>query len=105
MANGQDSSLYPITAGVSQGGVWSSMLFNLYVQNLSAQLKYRLLVSYSTLLKVIPTKDLRLSAADEINADLCSLADWGKQWYIELSLPSLMLYVFPSSAVLRSILP
>ena len=36
-----------------------------------------------TLLKVILTKDLRLSAADEINADFCSLADWGKRWHIE----------------------
>ena len=37
----------------------------------------------STLLKVIPTKDLRLSAAVEINADLCSIADWGRRWHIE----------------------
>ena len=37
----------------------------------------------STLLKVIPTKDLRLSAAAEINADLCRVADWGRRWHIE----------------------
>ena len=78
VANGQDSSLYPIMAGVPQGGVWSPMLFNLYVHNLPSQLKSCLLVSYaddSTLLKVIPTKDLRLTSAAEINADLCSIAD------------------------------
>ena len=48
----------------------------LYVHHLFPQLKSCLLVSYahdSTLLKVIPTKDLRLSAAVEINADLCTL--------------------------------
>ena len=81
VANGQDSSLYPITAGVPQGGVWSPMLFNLYVHHLPSQFKSCLLVSYaddSTLLKVIPIKDLRLSAAAEINADLCSIADWGR---------------------------
>ena len=57
-AKGQDSSLYPITAGALQGGVWSPMLFNLYVHHLQSQLKSCQLVSYtddSTLLKVIPT--------------------------------------------------
>ena len=47
-----------------------------YVRHLFPQLKSCLLVSYaddSTLLKVIPTKDLRLSAAVEINANLCTL--------------------------------
>ena len=86
VANGQDSSLYPITAGIPQGGVWSPMLFNLYVHHLPSQLKSCLMVSYaddSTLLKAIPTKDLRLSAAAEINADLCSIADWGRRWHIE----------------------
>jgi len=44
------------------------------------------LLSYaddSTLLKVVPTKNLRLSAAAEINADLNRIADWGKVWHIE----------------------
>ena len=62
------------------------MLFNLYVRHLPSQPSSCLLVSYaddSTLLKVIPTKDLRLSAAVEINADLCSIADWGRRWHIE----------------------
>ena len=62
------------------------MLFNLYVCHLPSQLKSCLLVSYaddSKLLKVIPTKHLRLSAAIEINVDLCSIADWGRRWHIE----------------------
>ena len=61
VANGQESSLYPVTAGVPQGGVWSTTLFNLYVRHLPSRLISCLLVSYaddSTLLKVIPTKDL-----------------------------------------------
>ena len=75
VANGQNSSLYPIKAGAP-----------LYVRHFPSQLKCCLLVSYvgdSTLLKVIPTKDLRLSAAIEINVDLCSIADWGRRWHIE----------------------
>ena len=62
------------------------MLFNLYVRHLPSQLNSCLLVSYaddSTLLKVIPTKNLRLSGAAEINADLCRVADWGRRWHIE----------------------
>ena len=72
--------------GVPQGGVWSPLLFNLYVRHLPSQLGSCLLVSYaddSTLLKVIPTKDLRLSAAAEINADLSRIAVWGKSYHIE----------------------
>ena len=34
VANGQESSLYPISAGVPQSSVWSPMLFNLYVHYL-----------------------------------------------------------------------
>ena len=81
VANGQDSSLYPFTEGILQGGVWSPMLFNLYVRHLPSQLKSCLLVSYaddSTLLKVFHTKDLRLSGTVKINADLCSIVDWGR---------------------------
>ena len=74
-ANGQESSLYPVTAGVPQGGAWSPMLFYLYVRHLPSQFTSCLLVSCaddSTLLKVFPTKDLRLTAAAaEINVEFC----------------------------------
>ena len=36
-----------------------------------------------TLLKVIPTKDLRLNAAAEINVDFCRIVDWERNWHIE----------------------
>jgi len=52
----------------------------------ASQFESCLLLSYaddSTLLKVVPTKDLRLSAAAVINADLSRIADWGKVWHIE----------------------
>ena len=60
VANGRESSLYPVTARVPQGGVWSPMLFNLYVRHLPSQLHSYSLVNYaddSTLLKIIPTKE------------------------------------------------
>ena len=55
VANGKESSLYPVMTEVPQGGVWSPLLFNLYVRHLPSQLGSCLLVSYaddSTLLKV-----------------------------------------------------
>ena len=82
VANGKEPSLYPVMTGVPQGGVWSPLLFNLYVSHHTSQLESCLLVSYaddSTLLKIIPTKDSRLNAAAKINADLCRIADWGKR--------------------------
>ena len=82
MANGQESSLYPVMVGVPQGGAWSLLLFNLCVCHLPSQLQSCLLVSYaedSTLLKVNPTKYLKLIAAGETNADLCRTADWGRR--------------------------
>ena len=60
-ANRQESSLYPVTAGVPQGDAWSPMLFYLYVCHISSQFISCLLASCaddSTLLKVCPTKDL-----------------------------------------------
>ena len=73
VVNGQESSLYPVTTGVPQGGVWSSMLFNLYVHHFPSQLHSCSLVSYAddtTPLKIIPIKESRLRAAAKINADL-----------------------------------
>jgi len=89
VANGCESSLYQVTAGVPQGVVWSPMLLNLYVHHLPSQLESCLLLSYAdayTMLKVVPTKDLRLSSAAEINADLSRIADWGKHDALDLSL-------------------
>jgi len=61
-----------------------------------------LLVSYaddSTLLKIVPTKDLRLSA--EIKADLCRIADWGKVWHIEFEPLKSIVYLL--NVILRNI--
>ena len=47
VANGKESSLYLVMIGVPQGGVWSPLLFNLYVRHLPSQLESCLLVSYA----------------------------------------------------------
>ena len=61
-------------------------------------------VDDSTLLKVIPTKDVRLNVAAEINADLCRIADWGKGDTLNLNLQSLILFVYLLNVMLMSIL-
>ena len=69
-----------------QGAVWSPMLFNLYVCQLPLQVHHSLLVSYadeSTLLKIVPSKEARKLAAEEINSDLNAIVCWGKRWHIE----------------------
>ena len=86
VANAKESSQYPIQAGVPQGAVWSPMLFNLYVRQLPLQVHHSLLVSYaddSTLLKIVPSREARKLAAEEINSDLNAIVCWGKRWHIE----------------------
>ena len=76
-AHGDTSSRRTFTAGVPQGGIWSSILLNLYMRHLPAKVSYCNIFSYandSTLLKVIPTKDDRIAAAEELNADLGCLS-------------------------------
>ena len=86
VANAKESSQYPIQAGVPQGAVWSPMLFNLYVWQLPLQICHCLLVSYaddSMLLKVVPSREARDLATEEINSDLDAIVCWGKRWYSE----------------------
>ena len=65
MANAEESSHYPIQAGIPQGTIWSPILFNLYVRQLPLQVHYCHIVSYaddSTLLVVLSkeARDLEL---------------------------------------------
>ena len=85
VAHGDTSSRRSFTAGVPQGGIWSPILFNLYTRHLSAQVLHCDLFSYaddSTLIKVIPSKDDRIAAAAELNADLDRVYSWGQKWNI-----------------------
>ena len=77
--------LQSFTAGVPQGGIWSPILFNLYICYLPDQILHCTSLQYaedSTLIKVLPSKDNRITAADKMNADLASIYLWGRMWNI-----------------------
>ena len=85
VANAEESSHYPIQAGIPQGTIWSPILFNLYVRQLPLQVHYCHIVSYaddSTLLVVL-SKEARDFTTRGINSDLNALVCWGKKWRIE----------------------
>ena len=55
----ESSGLFPVTAGVPQGAIWSPLLFNLHIRQLPTVVKHSLIVGYAddhTLLKIIPDK-------------------------------------------------
>ena len=85
VAHGDTSSQWNFTAGVPQGGVWSSILFNLYIQHLTKQVLHCNLFEYaddSSLVKVIKNKENRIAAAEEMIADLNYVFSWGGVWNI-----------------------
>ena len=85
----QDSSdLYPVTAGVPQGSIWSPPLFNLYIRQLPTVVKHSLIMGYAddhTLLRVISDKSDRLIAALQLNDDLKAISQFGKVWQIKFA--------------------
>ena len=89
MVTFQDSSdLYPVTAGVPQGAIWSPPLFNLYIRQLPTVVKHSLIVGYAddhTLLRVISDKSDRLIAALQLNDDLEAISQFGKVWQIKFA--------------------
>ena len=85
VAHGDTSCQKPFTAGVPQGGIWSPILFNLYVRYLPTQILHCALLQYaddSTHMKVVLSKEHRIIAAEEMNADLARIYSWGQLWNI-----------------------
>ena len=83
--HGDTSSQQPFTVGVPQGGIWSSILLNLYIRYLPTQILHCALLQYaddSTLIMVVSSKDNRVIAADEMSADLARIYSWGRMWNI-----------------------
>jgi len=78
-SSAKESSHYLIQAGVPQDSVWPSMLFNLYVHQLPLQAYHYFPVIYcddSILLRVVPLREARKLAAEEINSDLDVVVCW-----------------------------
>ena len=92
-ADGQSSTL-TVSAGVPQGAVWSPLLFNLYIRFLPSVVQFSSVIGYAddhTLLKIIPLKQDRLRATDELNTDLTALFQFGQQWFMDFA-PRLYLF-------------
>ena len=89
MVTFQDSSnLYPVTAGVPQGDIWSAPLFNLYIHQLPNVVKHFMIVGYADghiLLKIIPDKSYRLTATSQLNDVLVAISQFGKVWQIKFA--------------------
>jgi len=82
------STLYPVTAGVPQGAIWSPPLFNLHIRQLPTVVKHFLIVGYTddhTLLKVISDKSDCLTAASQLNDDLATISQFGEVWQIKFT--------------------
>jgi len=85
MSTGNTFSCREFTAGVPQGGVWSPILFNLYIHLLGNQVLCCDLFQYAddvSLMKVVRTKEEWIKAAEEMNADLNRVYLWDRPWNI-----------------------
>ena len=85
----ESSYLYPVTAGVPQGTIWSPPLFNLYICQLSTVVKHSLIVGYAddhALLRIIPDKSDHVIAASQLKDDLEAISRFGKIWQIRFAL-------------------
>ena len=63
-------------------------LFNLYICQLPTVVKHSLIVGYAddhTLLKIIPDKSERVTAASRLNDDLEEISQFGKLWQIRFA--------------------
>ena len=76
-------------AFLSRGGIWSPILFiiciairHISVQVLHCDKCFNMLMIQLSGIKVIPLKDDRIAAADEMSADLGRIHSWGRKWNI-----------------------
>ena len=82
------SHLRRVTTGVPQGAIWSPSLFNLYIHQLPTILKPSMVMGYAddhSLLKIIPDKTDRITAASDLNCDLAALYHFGQSWQIKFA--------------------
>jgi hypothetical protein len=82
VAAGIASGKKQYSAGVPQGGIWSPLLWNFFIQDMPSRCLLTLLFKYAddcTLLKVFNPSE-RMGAVYDLNADLKRVARWGKRW-------------------------
>ena len=82
------SDLHPVSAGVPQGAIWSSLLFNRYIHLLPSIPRHCYVAGYAgdlMLLTTIPHKDNSVTAAARLNADLAALCEYGQHWNIKFA--------------------
>ena len=83
-ANGVLSSQCPIRSGVPQGGIWSPLLFDLYIRELPRLIRHSSILCYAddiTLFQRIP-RICHVQCAAGLNADLQSLLSYGASWLL-----------------------
>ena len=86
VTNGERSERYQIHSGVPQEGIWSPLLFDLFVRKLPQQVQHAAMLCYADdtiLLMRIPTGHREMCAA-LLNSDMESLLNYGKSWLLEL---------------------
>ena len=83
-ANGVLSSRCPIRSGVPQGGIWSPLLFDLYIRELPRLICHSSIICYAddiTLFQRI-LRNWRVQCAADLNADLQCLLSYGASWLL-----------------------
>ena len=78
MLNGQTSECLPVKAGVPQGSVLGSLLFLVYINDLSENIEstVKLFADDAFLLSVVHNK----TSAEVLNRDLQKISEWEHKW-------------------------
>ena len=79
VTNGKESEHCPIQSGVPQGGIWSPLLYDLFVRKHAAMLWY---ADDTTILMRVPTGG-KMMCATMLNSDLERIMKFGKKWLLE----------------------
>ena len=83
--NGEKSEVCQIRSGVPQGGIWSPLLFDVFIRRLPEEARHAAMLCYAddvTLVMRIPTGERETSAA-LLNSDIERILKFGKKWLLE----------------------